>query len=522
MIAALLAAVMLICLLPTSVFAAGSKSYIVDKANMLSADENALLQQQIAELCGQMRHDILIYTDTCGNDRIADYAQDCYASGGYRGDCMILYVSYTDGACGVGVVGDYSAFTDAGLNHLINCTLELLGQGEFLAGFLIFAEMTYDFIVTAQTGAPYDGNRMPPIAKYLARCIDAAGVLTAEEVALYDAQLRDLARRYDLDMVAAIIPTLEDMTAAAFAEYYYDTYGFGYGSTHDGLMLVICPQDKVAYIHTAGVADMSFSNRTCNYILKQMERSLNNGSINAAVETFLAQSETFLNITANDNAYVYDYAGVISGNTHSIALTFDSLTDEASLDMIVVIQPTVENDITEEAALLHEVYSHRAGSQANGILLLIAADTGDMEFSRYGNAQTIFTDAGLAYIAGQLQPAVVTGNFAKAASDFAYTCYQFYQQAEDDTPYDTGNLPAPAPAPDLTFPVGDLNCDGKVNSVDARIALRAAARLQMLTVFQKQLGDVNGDGKVNSVDARLVLRIAARLDDAPDATATYA
>ena len=59
---------------------------------------------------------------------------------------------------------------------------------------------------------------------------------------------------------------------------------------------------------------------------------------------------------------------------------------------------------------------------------------------------------------------------------------------------------------------GDINGDGKVTSVDARLALRYAARLQSLTASQLSAGDMDGDGKLRAADARHILRIAARLE----------
>ena len=61
---------------------------------------------------------------------------------------------------------------------------------------------------------------------------------------------------------------------------------------------------------------------------------------------------------------------------------------------------------------------------------------------------------------------------------------------------------------------GDLNCDGKVNSADARTALRAAAQIEDLTRVQAYLGDMNESGKVDAADARTILRIAAKLEQA--------
>ena len=59
---------------------------------------------------------------------------------------------------------------------------------------------------------------------------------------------------------------------------------------------------------------------------------------------------------------------------------------------------------------------------------------------------------------------------------------------------------------------GDVNQDGKVNSSDARIILRVAAKLETIDDAKKAIADMNDDTKVNSSDARQVLRIAAKLE----------
>lgn len=65
----------------------------------------------------------------------------------------------------------------------------------------------------------------------------------------------------------------------------------------------------------------------------------------------------------------------------------------------------------------------------------------------------------------------------------------------------------------LTVPnTGDLNCDGNVTSADARLALRASAKLEKLTAIQTKNADVNEKDGVTSADARLILRVAAKLE----------
>ena len=62
--------------------------------------------------------------------------------------------------------------------------------------------------------------------------------------------------------------------------------------------------------------------------------------------------------------------------------------------------------------------------------------------------------------------------------------------------------------------LGDINSDGKVNSGDARLALRYAARLEQVDKdsIEYLSADVNGDDRINSSDARMILRVAAKLE----------
>ena len=62
------------------------------------------------------------------------------------------------------------------------------------------------------------------------------------------------------------------------------------------------------------------------------------------------------------------------------------------------------------------------------------------------------------------------------------------------------------------FTLGDVNLDGKVNTTDARLALRGAAKLEALTPQQILAADVNKNGKADTSDTRKILRVAAKLD----------
>ena len=60
---------------------------------------------------------------------------------------------------------------------------------------------------------------------------------------------------------------------------------------------------------------------------------------------------------------------------------------------------------------------------------------------------------------------------------------------------------------------GDVNGDGYVKADDARLALRAAVRLDTLNDAKTKRADIDKDGKVTAGDARLILRTAIKLEE---------
>ena len=60
---------------------------------------------------------------------------------------------------------------------------------------------------------------------------------------------------------------------------------------------------------------------------------------------------------------------------------------------------------------------------------------------------------------------------------------------------------------------GDGNGDGKVSSLDARLALQVAADLKTVSDEAKDALDMDENGKISSLDARKILQVVAGLDD---------
>ena len=59
--------------------------------------------------------------------------------------------------------------------------------------------------------------------------------------------------------------------------------------------------------------------------------------------------------------------------------------------------------------------------------------------------------------------------------------------------------------------MGDVNCDGEVKANDARLVLRAAAKLEKLGEYRSLAADWNKNSVITASDARMILRRSAGL-----------
>lgn len=64
---------------------------------------------------------------------------------------------------------------------------------------------------------------------------------------------------------------------------------------------------------------------------------------------------------------------------------------------------------------------------------------------------------------------------------------------------------------EMNILMGDVNYDSKVTAMDARTALRYAARLEPSDGVEMLSIDADGDGKISASDARAILRVAAKI-----------
>ena len=156
---------LMLTVLPVTCFA--QMSLVQDQAGLMSADQQAMLDQKAHELSEAYQMDIVIVTTNSNDGKdVQSYADDFFDENGYGADKdgsgILLLVSMEDRDWYISTTGyGITAFTDEGLDYIADAFLSDLSDGEYLEAFKTYAELCDTFISQAKNGDPYDFENMP-------------------------------------------------------------------------------------------------------------------------------------------------------------------------------------------------------------------------------------------------------------------------------------------------------------------------------------------------------------------------
>lgn len=136
-----------------------------DDAALLSSDEYNEVLSRLDELCETQSFDVVIHTteDMDGYSSVVAYADDYYDYNGYGygedRDGIILVVAMNTrdlyiSTCGFGI----TAFTDYGIDTLLDDVKGYFSDGDYYGGFCSFISEADEYITAAKNGSPYDIN----------------------------------------------------------------------------------------------------------------------------------------------------------------------------------------------------------------------------------------------------------------------------------------------------------------------------------------------------------------------------
>ena len=145
----------------------GEYERLTDSAGLLSEEEAQNILTKLDEVSERQKFDIVILTvDSLEGATATEYADDFFDYYGYGygegKDGILFLVSMEDRDYAITTYGfGITAFTDAGLQYVVNDFKPALSGGRYGDAFNDFADCCDKFLTQAHTGEPYDGDNMP-------------------------------------------------------------------------------------------------------------------------------------------------------------------------------------------------------------------------------------------------------------------------------------------------------------------------------------------------------------------------
>lgn len=175
------------------------------------------------------------------------------------------------------------------------------------------------------------------------RLIDNAHLLSISEENELLSELDKFSERDELDFAIFTTESLGAMSVEAYAERAFDLYGYGYGESLDGILLVISMENRDFDIYAHGNAENIFTAQIREYIASQFTPYLSDGEYKEAFSKFIYLSELCVSnpqyiqsqIDDYDYDYSYDYNYNYDYNT-DITERPDSLPFKTGLVAIVI------------------------------------------------------------------------------------------------------------------------------------------------------------------------------------------
>ena len=197
------ALILVIVLSPSGALAAETRSFLVDGAGLLSEEEAADIEAKLTDLKQKYDMDYVIATDTDADISSAmEAADDFFDYNGYgTGDDrsgVLLYLNMETRDVWISTRGfGITAFTDAGINYILDELMYNLSDGYYYDTFETFITLCDDFTLQAKNGTPYDVDNMPeepfPWLGGLIMCLAIGAVVGLIYILVLRAQLKSVA-----------------------------------------------------------------------------------------------------------------------------------------------------------------------------------------------------------------------------------------------------------------------------------------------------------------------------------------
>ena len=164
---------------------------------------------------------------------------------------------------------------------------------------------------TTQENNQSKQNSQIPNERLLPRLVDDADLLDTSEEEELENELDEISERQQFDVVVVTVNSLEGKTPQDYADDFYDYNGYGYGSDHDGVLLLVSMEDRDWYMSTTGYGITAITDAGREYISDQFVPYLSDGEYLEAFETYANLCDEF--VTQADTGEAYDSGNMPKG-----------------------------------------------------------------------------------------------------------------------------------------------------------------------------------------------------------------
>lgn len=135
------------------------------------------------------------------------------------------------------------------------------------------------------------------------RLVDQDQLLSTEEAEELTSILDKISEKQQFDLVVVTTPSLDGMSAEAYADEFYDSHGYGYGSEQDGALLLLAMNEREYYISTKGYGMTAYTIAGMEYMEDKFVPKLSDGEYFEAFATFANLSDNYITEAKNGTPY---------------------------------------------------------------------------------------------------------------------------------------------------------------------------------------------------------------------------
>lgn len=132
---------------------------------------------------------------------------------------------------------------------------------------------------------------------------DFLNYLKDSEAAELQDSIEKVKSDYSLDVVLVITDNTEGKSSMAFADDYYDYNGYGVGSDHSGLLMLVNMDKREVWISTTGRAIDIFTDSRISNMVDHVTGFLSKGNYYDACTTFIEDVRSYANMGAPAGQY---------------------------------------------------------------------------------------------------------------------------------------------------------------------------------------------------------------------------